>query len=250
MNVGYRFNVDHMIFSPSTDSTTAGESNYSLNCSLTLYEPSRLSEAVGVPQPNFQWSFGGSASLPSGVTAMPTVMSSSNSTSETYTSTLQFSSPLSQSLHTGMYTCRLGPGRLVNSVMVTVNGMYSLWLVISVYSDLKCSESYFPYLPAPPISVQITLSGTLTLGQSGYSLTCGVTGAENLSPSITYQWTKNNGTQTQVGADRVLSFSPLRLSDVEQYTCQATVSSPYLNNDITTMDTQNITLQKLSELRL
>ena len=77
------------------------------------------------------------------------------------------------------------------------------------------------------------------LGQSGYSLTCGVTvtGAEN--PSITYQWTKNNGTQTQVGTDRVLSFSPLRLSDAGQYTCQATVGPC----NIIEMDTQNITLQ-------
>ena len=80
-----------------------------------------VSAVVGVPQPNFQWSFDGSASLPSGVTAMPTVMSSSNSNSETYTSALQFSQ-LSQSLHTGMYTCRLGPGRLLNNITVTVNG--------------------------------------------------------------------------------------------------------------------------------
>ena len=37
-------------------------------------------------------------------------------------------------------------------------------------------------------SVQITASGTPTLGQNDYSLTCGVTGAENLNPSITYQY--------------------------------------------------------------
>jgi hypothetical protein len=41
-----------------------------------------------------------------------------------YSSTLQFS-PLSQS-HAGMYTCRLGPGRLVNSVAITVNGEIEL----------------------------------------------------------------------------------------------------------------------------
>ena len=74
------------------------------------------------------------------------------------------------------------------------------------------------------------------LGQS-YSLTCGVTvtGAANLT--ITYQWTKNNGTQTQVGTDRVLSFSPLRLSDAGRYTCQATVISPC---NITKMGTQDV----------
>ena len=84
------------------------------------------------------------------------------------------------------------------------------------------------------------------LGQSGYSLTCGVTGAENLDPSITYQWTKNNGTQTQiqVGAEpKVLYFSPLRLTDAGRYTCQAIISSPYLHSDITMMDTQDVTLQ-------
>ena len=126
MNFGFRFNVSHVTFSPSTGSTatTAGQRDYSLTCSATLFQPASLPSDV--PSPNFQWSFDGSTSLPSGVTAMPTVMSSSNSTSETYSSTLQFSSPLSQSLHVGMYTCRLGPGRLENSVMVAVNGMHSL----------------------------------------------------------------------------------------------------------------------------
>ena len=78
------------------------------------------------------------------------------------------------------------------------------------------------------------------LGQS-YSLTCDVTGAENLSPSITYQWTKNNG--TQVGTDGVLSFSPLRLSDAGRYTCQPTVSSPSLSGDITMTDAHDVRIQ-------
>ena len=121
MNFGFRFDIDHVTISPSTGSTatTAGQRDYSLTCSATLFEPSHLPS--GVPSPNFQWSFNGSTSLPSGVTAMTTVMSSSNSTSETYTSILQFP-PLSQCL-IGNYTCRLGPGRLMNSAMVTVNGI-------------------------------------------------------------------------------------------------------------------------------
>ena len=78
------------------------------------------------------------------------------------------------------------------------------------------------------------------LGQSSYSLTCGVTVTGTAYPSITYQWTKDNGNQTiQVGIDRVLSFSPLRLSDAGQYTCQATVNPCTL----TKVDTQNVTLQ-------
>ena len=76
------------------------------------------------------------------------------------------------------------------------------------------------------------------LGQNGYSLTCNVAVDASLN-SITYQWTKNNGTQTQIGTDRVLSFSPLRLSNAGRYTCQATVNPC----SITRMDTQDVTLQ-------
>ena len=121
VSFGFRFDVDHVTFSPSTGSTatTAGQRDYSLTCSVTLFEPSSLPS--GVPSPNFQWLLNGCASLSSDVTAMPTFMSSSNSTSETYSSTLQFS-PLSQ-CHAGMYTCRLGPARLTNNVMVTVDGI-------------------------------------------------------------------------------------------------------------------------------
>ena len=81
------------------------------------------------------------------------------------------------------------------------------------------------------------------LGQSGYSLICGEIVTGTADPTITYQWTKNNGngTQTPVGTDdRELSFSPLRLSDAGQYTCQATVTSPC---SVTQMDTQDVTLQ-------
>ena len=125
MNFGFRFNVDHVIISPSTP-PTAGAA-YSLTCSSTLFDPSRLPS--GVPSPNFQWFLNGCATLPSGVTATSTVVSSSNSSSETYSSTLQISS-LSR-CHVGMYTCRLGPARLMNSVTVTVNGiampMHDYW---------------------------------------------------------------------------------------------------------------------------
>ena len=95
-------------------------------------------------------------------------------------------------------------------------------------------------IPAPVISVQIATSGAPSLGQRDYSLTCGVAGAENLP--ITYQWTMN-GAQTVIGTDEVLSFASLGFSDTGLYTCWATISSSYLNNDITIMDTQDITIQ-------
>ena len=71
------------------------------------------------------------------------------------------------------------------------------------------------------------------LGQNGYSLTCSVNGADNLIPTITYQWTKNNGTQTQIQVrtnSNTLSFSHLRLADAGQYTCSVTVRSAYVSS--------------------
>ena len=72
------------------------------------------------------------------------------------------------------------------------------------------------------------------LGQTGYTVICAVIGAESLSPTIAYQWTRDNGTtQTQVGTNsNTLSFSPLSLSYAGRYTCNVTVRSPYLNSDI------------------
>ena len=85
------------------------------------------------------------------------------------------------------------------------------------------------------------------LGQNSYNLLrCSVSGADNLNGSMTYLWTKNNGTQThciQISSDPTLSpFTPFRLSDVGRFTCQATLRSPFLNHDIIMMDSHDITL--------
>ena len=100
----------------ATGSSTAGET-HSLTCSVTIFDSPLPSN---VPTPYFEWFFGpsGTVSLPSGVTHTATVL---NSNTSTYTSILQFS-PLSQS-HEGMYTCRLGAGRLSSSAMINVNGI-------------------------------------------------------------------------------------------------------------------------------
>ena len=222
--------------SPS-GSSTAGET-YSVTCTATLDSRNLPLTDPNIPSPTFQWYFGpdGNAPLPSDLSPAPTVLSSG-----TYTSTLQFS-PLSQ-FHVGNYACRLGAGSLANSAMITANGI-SKFVVVYLLVLHDCHTDLF-YFPAPALSLLITASRTPMLGQS-YSLTCHVSGAEHLSPSITYQWTKNNGTQTliRVGDDlEILSFSSLRLSDAGQYTCQATISSPYLNNDITMALQDIITLQ-------
>ena len=101
------------------------------------------------------------------------------------------------------------------------------------------------FSPAPNISVQINTSGSSILGESGFTLTCCVSGADYFNPFITYQWTKGNGTQTQIqdGSNpRTISFVPLRVSDVGRYTCQARISSPYLNNDLMQTGSQDVTV--------
>ena len=122
VNFGFTYAIDPVTISTS-GASTAGET-YSLMCSVTLFDPIPLPS--NVPSPTFQWFFNSSASLPSGLTPMVTAVSSRNSTSETYTSTLQFS-PLNQS-HSGMYTCQLGAASLVNSNMFAVNGKFLLQL--------------------------------------------------------------------------------------------------------------------------
>ena len=81
--------------------------------------------------------------------------------------------------------------------------------------------------------------------QGSYNLTCIVSGYENLTHTVTYKWTKNNGShQTQVGTDSsTLSFSPLKPSDCGQYTCKATISSHYLSKDITFSTSHDIVFQ-------
>ena len=79
------------------------------------------------------------------------------------------------------------------------------------------------------------LNTPLMVGQTGNSLTCDVSGADNLNPIIAYQWTRNDGrTQTQVGTSRILKLPPLQLSSAGGYACSVTVSSSLLNNSITT----------------
>ena len=96
------------------------------------------------------------------------------------------------------------------------------------------------------MSVQISDDGaTPTVGEN-YQLTCSVSGAENLNPTFTYQWTKNNDTRTQFGTNSsTLSFIPLRLSDAASYVCEVIISSVYLAGDIVAMnvDPQDVRIQ-------
>ena len=120
----------------SSGSNTAGKT-FSLMCSATLHSRNPSLPDPNIPSPTFKWFYGpnGNAPLPSDLTPNTTVLNNG-----TYTSTLQFS-PLSQSLHAGNYTCRLGAGSLVNSAMFTVNGKY---LTMDIF--LICTHRFIVYL--------------------------------------------------------------------------------------------------------
>ena len=87
-----------------------------------------------------------------------------------------------------------------------------------------------------------------SLGQSHF-LNCSQSGAENIEPFITYQWSKvNNDSKTVVGNMSILYFSHLNLSDAAKYTCIVTVSSSYLNEGNVIVDQSNISLKLPSKL--
>ena len=69
---------------------------------------------------------------------------------------------------------------------------------------------------------------------------------DNLCPLISYRWTKNNGTLTQLEAGtepNTLSLSSLRLSDAGLYTCLATLQSFRITNAITVVGTHEVRIQ-------
>ena len=116
MDFGIKFNTSQVTLSPSGPSIVG--SSFTLRCSAIL--TSSVPLPANVRSPTFEWFYGlnGNGSLPSGVNPSATVLMSGN----IYSSTLQFFPTLKES-HAGMYTCRLGAGRLVNSTIASVDGM-------------------------------------------------------------------------------------------------------------------------------
>ena len=104
----------------------------------------------------------------------------------------------------------------------------------------------------PILKAWINDGGARSVTGQDYVLTCGITGAENLSPNITYQWTKDSGqgeNRIQVGTNfNSTSFSPLQLSDARQYTCHIIVQSPYIYKEMVVTVSQNVTLESKSRI--
>ena len=106
---------------------------------------------------------------------------------------------------------------------------------------------FLPSSPEPVITAMVS-GGTPTVGES-HSLTCTVTGADRLNPTISYQWFNKDNTMVSGETQSAISFSSLSLSDAGQYRCDVTVSSTLLSQSITNMsNTQDLTLQSISTI--
>ena len=99
------------------------------------------------------------------------------------------------------------------------------------------------HFTAPSVSVVITPTDTAVVGQS-YSLSCSVSGADSLSPTSTYRWyNESSNPRSQVGTTSTYTLNPLRPYHVGQYTCEVTITSPYLNGALRQSMMQDITVQ-------
>ena len=111
----YTVDIGPLRISPSAlGNRSVGETNFTLTCSadIVLWSDS--------PHPTFEWFFG-----PTNTTVQNssniTVSTVTNSTRNTYTSTLHFVHL--QESHAGLYTCRLGGNqRLATATTVSFNG--------------------------------------------------------------------------------------------------------------------------------
>ena len=91
------------------------------------------------------------------------------------------------------------------------------------------------------VSAEISTSGTPIVGES-YTFMCSVIGVtESLNATTNFEWRDSGG--SLVSSNAVLMFSPLFSSHGGLYTCHATVSSPYLDNDLVPSAVEYLTVE-------
>ena len=132
---------------------------------------------------------------------------------------------------TGVFCCKIPNASFITETICSILSKGSVYIENGWYHSIYTTYSFFHAVPT--LTVEVSASGGASIGIKGFSLTCSLSGADNLDATVSYQWTKNNGTRTQLGSNtNRLSFSSLRLSDTGEYVCVAFVSLPYLQYPI------------------
>ena len=140
----------------------------------------------------------------------------------TYSKLLRFD-PLKVT-HDNVYMCQVKVADIIEEQLFNLTVQSKYTFQTNGINDHLCL--FFNSI-APLVSVQINDGGATPVAGEKYTLTCRVSGAESLNPTITYQWTKNNDTVTHTNS-KTLLFSTLRVSDAGDYVCKVNVSSGYL----------------------
>lgn len=101
---------------------------------------------------------------------------------------------------------------------------------------------YTVFAIVPTITVQITDGEVTPSIGHGYTLTCSISGAENLNDTLPYYEWRSRG-QLLSSNSSTLHFYSLKLSDAGRYTCQASVTSNYLHEPITMVESHNLVIK-------
>ena len=90
-----------------------------------------------------------------------------------------------------------------------------------------------PFYTAPSVIVMTSSTSNVVLGER-YFLNCTVSGADHLDGTIVIEWSNssNHTVASGTGKHLQLLLMKLKLSDAGQYTCNTTVTSPYIQNEI------------------
>lgn len=210
--------------------------NFTLSCISTVWSERREDPVIMWTGPQ------GSIDLmsnPIGIGLQMTNMSNS-----TFIATLKFV-PL-QARHKGNYTCNVDFEGSHKSATLHVNVAGNFTLKFIQESKLQ----FFLHYIVPEIEVVLSVTHQPVVAQS-YNLKCEINGAENLNPTFSFHWIKNNGTESPVKVNISTIFFPVfKLSDTGNFTCKVNVSSDYLDNVITANDVAHLRTQsKLDHLK-
>ena len=115
----------------------------------------------------------------------------------------------------------------------------------SVLSQLLYYALIIIIMIDPPIDVTITPSSTdIQIVGNEFNITCVVSGVDGLTPTFTYQWTKDGGDSISPNSESAVSFRSLIISNAGMYTCKVNVSSDHFHDGhVIGMKSYNLSIQ-------